>query len=506
MRWLRIIIGAVVLTGFMLGFVLPGHIATAIHGIIGKMQFFPALQQLSTSHHLIPTVILVPVFTVIFGRIYCSVICPLGIFQDIFIRRKKKFQYRTNHKLTRWVFPAVIFLLAVMGIQTLLNIFEPFATAGRIGNTLFHPAAEAVYRAFVQLMKKFDIFLTPITSAVEISALILISLQVIMLIFMAFFRGRLYCNAICPVGAVLSIFARYSLLGIKINRDKCVSCGLCRNACKAECINLAEYQVDADRCVSCFSCLGKCPTKAISYGPRPRFSRAPAALPQEVVPQDPVSRRDFLTMSTAAACCLPLGIGLSKVVKSSPAWAISPPGSGSVHHFNTSCTACHLCVSACPENVLRPATTQYGLSGFQQPVLVFAKGYCDFFCNTCGQVCPNGAIKPLSLEEKQHISIGTAEIKQNICVAWMNDESCGACDEVCPTGAVHMINSPKGTQFPTVPEMRPHMCIGCGACENACPNRAIFIKARAIHERVEYKNKENQAQQTVEAKTDGFAF
>ena len=114
----------------------------------------------------------------------------------------------------------------------------------------------------------------------------------------------------------------------------------------------------------------------------------------------------------------------------------------------------------------------------------FDAGYCSFECNACTQVCPNGAILPLTLDEKQHLSIGLATVHEHRCVAFQNNEACGACAEVCPVTAVHMTDSPKGTEFASVPHMKPEICLGCGACENACPVAAITVEGRKIHRKI----------------------
>lgn len=305
----------------------------------------------------------------------------------------------------------------------------------------------------------------------------------------------------------MSVFSQFSFFGIKINREKCVSCGICRNACKAECIDLENFRVDAARCVGCFSCVGKCPKEAIGYGRREHRKREEAAQDAgPVVPADPVSRRDFLVMTGAAVCAIPAGVVLNRAIEPDREKGIAPPGAGSVARFNANCTGCHLCIGACPEKVLRPAVNQYGLAGFQQPVLVFSRGYCEYQCNICGQVCPNGAIQLLDLPVKQHTSIGTATLEPATCVAHIEDKACGACDEVCPVKAVHMVANPKGPGHPTVPEMRAELCLGCGACENVCPNHSIHVVARAIHEIVEFEAPPNTTHKSAPPPTDGFAF
>ncbi len=510
-RIIRIVLGGLVLAALIVGIIWPGDFGGKLMATIAKMQFFPAIQQWGATSKVVLTIILVPVITLIFGRIYCSVICPLGTIQDIFIRRKRKFSYRKSNKLIRWAFPAAMLLLGAIGIQTLITAFEPFAFSGRIGNDLLLPAAAEIYKPVVAWMRNHDVYLHPLGTAFTVSACIFVVLQLAGLIALVIWRGRFYCNAICPVGAVLSAISNFSILGIRIKRDKCVSCGLCRNACKAECIDLENFKVEADRCLTCFSCLGKCPKNAISYGvrERPASARNSTAAPEPIVPTDPVSRRDFMIMTGAAACAIPLGVVANRAVFKACGnsdKAIAPPGAHSVARFNAKCTGCHLCIKACPEKVLHPAVTQYGLTGFMQPVLVYRAACCDYNCNICGQVCPNGAIEFLPLEIKQHTSIGIATLEPSTCVAHIEDRACGACDEVCPVKAVHMVANPKGPRHPTVPAMRQDICLGCGACEGVCPAGSIHIVGRPIHTPVRFEEPAEIKQEAAPPVTDGFAF
>jgi ferredoxin len=156
-------------------------------------------------------------------------------------------------------------------------------------------------------------------------------------------------------------------------------------------------------------------------------------------------------------------------------WPVAPPGAGDLARFNDLCTACHLCVNACPYGVLQPALLEYGLSGLLQPHMDYASGYCSYECNRCGQICPTGAIRPLDLAAKQTVQFGIAHFVRDNCIVYTDHTACGACDEYCPTKAVHMIPYRDGL---TIPEVRETLCVGCGACENACParpHRAIYV-------------------------------
>jgi ferredoxin len=168
----------------------------------------------------------------------------------------------------------------------------------------------------------------------------------------------------------------------------------------------------------------------------------------------------------------------SAVVKRQP---VTPPGSQSITHFTHTCTACHLCVSACPTQVLQPAWLEYGWSGILQPRMDYQLSFCNFECTLCGQVCPTGAILPLSKAAKQTTQLGIAQFLQERCIVYTDHTACGACAEHCPTKAVQMVPYQENL---TIPAVREKICIGCGACEYACPvrpQRAIYVSGHGVH-------------------------
>jgi ferredoxin len=182
---------------------------------------------------------------------------------------------------------------------------------------------------------------------------------------------------------------------------------------------------------------------------------------------------------------------------------VTPPGSLDRARFNSLCTACHLCVSACPTQVLQPTWIHYGLSGFLQPRMDYITGFCNFECILCGQVCPTGAILELPLEEKKQVQMGKAKFVKENCIVYTRSTACGACSEHCPTKAVAMV--PYKDKL-TIPEVTDKICIGCGACEYACPTdpKSIYVDGNPLH-LVAEKPKEEKLEEKIDYKEE-FPF
>ena len=179
------------------------------------------------------------------------------------------------------------------------------------------------------------------TSILSISSLFIAVVILTMIFIMAWKHGRTWCNTICPVGTILGLLSRFSLFKVRIDSDKCNSCGLCATKCKAACINSKEHTIDYGRCVDCFDCLGGCKQKALIYQP-------------SLSPTDS-SKRRFLVAGLLTAGAVKESVasleGKKVYKKENP---VTPPGSVSREHFQQQCTSCHLCISKCPSHVLKP--------------------------------------------------------------------------------------------------------------------------------------------------------
>ncbi|MBO7114693.1 MAG: 4Fe-4S dicluster domain-containing protein [Bacteroidaceae bacterium] len=466
LKKIRIVLAALFLIGITLLFVGVGH---SCWGWMAKLQFLPSLLALNFA-----VIIGIVLFTLLFGRIYCSVICPMGVFQDlvIWIRRKseKLFKKKKSHKFKfvsehKWVRYGVL-VLSIVSIfvsgQMLIALIAPYSAYGRMVQSIVATASGSV---------TLPLLITGLLTLVIICAF-------------AWMWGREYCNTICPVGTLLSLGSRFSMFRVQIDESKCINCGKCGRGCKAGCIDTKNHKIDYSRCVDCFDCIDTCQEGAIQFKTVCK-SRSCAVKADESVDE---GRRAFLVTgavlaATAAAHAQDhMHGGFAEVIdKKSPERSerLVPFGAGSVKNFYDHCTACQLCVSACKNGVLRPSSD---LEHFMQPVMSYEKGYCRPECTACSQVCPAGAIKPVTVEQKQTIRIGVAKVNLELCLPAQGKDSCGNCGYHCPSGAIRMVRQPGSRmQIPTVSEDR---CIGCGACENLCPSRpisAITVNGLSIH-------------------------
>lgn len=487
LRKTRILLAALFLIGITLLFIGIGH---DWWGWMAKLQFLPSLLALNLA-----VVIGAVLLTLLVGRIYCSVICPLGVFQDlvIWIRRKggellqkrqtarikklkslnadakpsvrqylKCFDFKNEHKWVRYGVLVLSIVSIVASGQMLIALIAPYSAYGRIVRSIVAAS----------------------TGSVTLPLLITGMLTVIIICVCAWIWGREYCNTICPVGTTLSLFSRFSLLRPVIDESKCINCGKCARGCKAGSIDFKAHRIDYSRCVDCFDCIETCQDNAISFRVAPRKCSGKNDESDSV----DQGRRAFLVTGAVVAASAAARAqdhthgGFADVTpKKDPERSerLVPFGAGSVKSFYDHCTACQLCVSACPNHVLRPSSD---LEHFLQPYMSYENGYCRPECTACSQVCPAGAIKPVSVEQKQTIRIGVAHVNLDLCLPAQGKDSCGNCAYHCPSGAIRMVRQQGSrNQIPTVSEDR---CIGCGACENLCPSRpisAITVNGLSIH-------------------------
>lgn len=515
LKGVRVLLALLLFIPILLFFVdFSGSLPSAIHHLL-EAQVMPAVMWTMWGillFHLL--------FTLVFGRLYCSTLCPTGVLQDIInnllcrFRKKKNGTYRFSyHKPLNVLRYSILVLTGISVFAGVLNLYlllDPYSNFGRIASNLFRPLVMWCNNGAAEVLMKMDnyslyqVTINTVTMAGFLGGVIALSL----FIGLTVWRGRLFCNTICPVGALLSLFSRYSLFRISFDTSSCTHCGLCERSCKAEAIDSKNMTVDTSRCVDCFNCISSCSKGGLQYRFRPVSLRKQSEAPENAASSCDNNRRNFLKTGATLAATLPAVSTLAQVAEGSHAedprkWQpITPPGSLSIERFKDMCTGCHLCVTQCPSQVLRPAGFEYGLGYLLKPHMSYKNSYCNYECTVCSDICPTHAIRPITKEEKATTQVGIANFFIERCIVNTENTDCGACSEHCPTQAVRMVPF-KGTL--TIPHVNPDLCIGCGGCESICPVRplrAIMIKSNEVHKRVE-KPKEEEKKE-VEVTDFGF--
>ena len=452
----------------------------------------------------------------IFGRVYCSTLCPFGVLQDALERvttywmKKKKrlnrYGYKKPMNKLRYILLAITLIVFFAGSAELLLKLDPYSNFGRIAANIFSPIYTGINNLAQMALLHFDNYALYYRGIYIVWASFAFSMFVLLTIAVAvFLSGRIFCNTLCPAGALLSLVSRYSIFKIKVDKTLCNNCGLCEKGCKAQCIDSKNKEVDASRCVGCFNCLSACTKGGIKYKRTNPLEALKKRQPEkEAVNETSKSRREFIATSATIAGSLPLmGIKADTGEANVPDRSIPilPPGAKSLDHFNKRCTACHLCVAKCPTHVLKPAALQYGFGFMLKPHVDYSHGFCHYECALCSRVCPNGAIETKK-GEKKLIQIGIAEFIVDRCIVYTEGTDCGACSEHCPTQAVHMVPY-EGTL--TIPKLTEELCIGCGGCEYICPVRPIRA-INIIASKVQGTATPPEIEEKVEIKVDDFGF
>ena len=606
MRWVRIVVGLLVFFLITLQFVDIYHALPKPYFMYNPTgsQFLPSLLKLLAGFGIVScwAFITFSVLALIAGRAYCSFVCPFGILMDI-LRRiaifpstskwlknsglgkfcRKNFasnKYAPARNVMRTSFLLLAVIAILFGYTSLLGLIDPYSLYGKIMGGILHPAAAMGADWLGLTLSKFDIYAIPAVDgnpAVPLASFGLAILILAALWLASALKGRLYCNTLCPVGAFLGFLAKFSLLKIRINKDACVSCGLCERNCKAQCIDVKSKTLDYSRCVDCFDCGAGCPRNAISFSTgfgakksdnseKESLRKTSAKVSEkariaELSSGPGIGRREFSASLLPMAVLLGvaaekdskfgfrgrgaggpgrgaglggggacgLGAGACESVDETiytpfpskgdrPDKRLSlPPGAQSLENFAEHCTGCQICVSACKAQILKPAITEYGLSGFMQPYMDFAEGFCLYTCHSCTKVCPTGAIKFLSLPQKRTTKIGTAIFKPSLCVVKTDGTDCSACGEHCPVQAIEMIPFGDRKKSLFIPKVHEEVCIGCGACEYICPvspHKAIVVRGLRVQGVAEefneskrfYKPPEDNRKTSAPVQTGGNPF
>jgi MauM/NapG family ferredoxin protein len=426
---------------------------------------------------------LVPLLlTLVLGRFFCGWVCPLGGLNQFFTwlgrrggRRKPAVERRALRM--KYLLLVVLLVASLFAVQ-LVGWLDPFSLLTRSASTAVLPGTNFLVQHALQVGAQrrglasrivqplYDLsrrFMLTVGQRGFLQAEI-IGAVFLLLLLLNLRRRRFFCNALCPLGALYGLLAKYSLLSLPLN-EKCKKCNACSEHCTYQGSPYQDYL--KSECLLCFNCLADCPVDAIDV--RFRLPRAGAR------PSLDLGRRRLLGAAGCGlvAAALP-GVALARKVRPHP--FVRPPGAMAEKEFLKTCVRCGACVQACPTNAIQPAVFQAGLEGLWTPVLVPAGGYCEYECNRCTQVCPTHALAALTIAEKKQFKIGTAVVDRSACYTYADGYDCAVCEEHCPVPdkAIRFreveVHTFRG-KLKTVKQIYvvPDLCIGCGICENVCP-------------------------------------
>ena len=494
LRKLRVLLATI---SFILITLLFLDFSGALHAYFGwmaKLQIVPAIMASS-----IIVLIGILVITILVGRIYCSIICPLGIYQDGIAhiaekRKKNRYSFRSGKKY-RYGIALTFFLLIAFGYTSVAVFIEPYSIFGRFASNLFSPLYRLINNMLAYFTERWHSYaLYHVDVYIKSLPMFIISIAYFLTItVLAFINGRWYCNKICPVGALLGVISKYSIFKPHFDELECVNCGLCEKNCRCSAIDSKKHEIDYSKCVTCFNCVSKCNKGAMKYGINRAKAKEISAIQEHK--EGKTTRKTFLStiavLATASALKAQEKVvdgGLATIEKKKAPKRevpLKPAGSVSFDNFSSRCTGCQLCVQTCPNDVLRASSK---LDTFMQPEMSFERGYCRPECTKCSEVCPAGAIQKVTREEKTAIQIGHAVWIGRNCVPLHDGVECGNCAKHCPSGAITMMPyDPEDATSHKIPIINEERCIGCGACEHVCPARpfsAIFVEGNLIHKEV----------------------
>ena len=453
------------------------------------------LTSLLSGHQLIKGfwwALLLLLVTLLLGRVFCGFICPFGTIHHgvSWVRpalkgsRMVKANEKTPGRRIKYFILISLLLGSFIGLN-LTGLMDPISLLFRslalavipgLGEglkELFNWMAHSDIKIINLLSYGGEVLVSPIFGYGHLAfkTAWIIGLIFLVILFLNRIRPRFWCRILCPLGALLGIFSRFSILRLEKDKEKCTECRLCSKTCQGAASPMPGEDWENAECLMCFNCFDSCPEDALSF----RFRWSPASN------RSPDMGRRAVLGGILSGISLPLlGRLDGQVYKVSDPRLIRPPGSLPEEDFLRLCQRCGLCMKVCPTNVINPTLGEAGMAGFWTPHLIMIQGYCEYTCTLCGSVCPTGAIKEISGKEKieRPIVIGLAYLDRGRCLPWSGNGPCIVCQEHCPTSpkAIYLqeelVNRPDGGRSPVqLPYMDLKRCVGCGICENRCPVR-----------------------------------
>jgi len=462
-----------------------------------KLNPLIGLTSLLSGHRFIPGFLWgagMLLITIFLGRVFCSFICPFGTIHHVVStvrptlkgNRMVKANQKTPEQKIKY-FLLVLLLISAAVSLNLSGLMDPIALLFRSMALAVLPGLGAGLRLVFDVMASGDIKVLNLISygaEVMLSPVFGYNIQAyqtawfigvvfLVILFLNRIRPRLWCRILCPLGALMGIFSRVSLLKLKKYPDKCTNCNLCVKHCQGAASPHPDQVWEAAECLACFNCHNICPEEALAF----TFTW------QLKLNQKPDIGRRALLGSMLAGFSLPLlGRLDGRLDKVADPRLIRPPGSLPEKDFLKLCQRCGLCMKVCPTNAINPTLGEAGMAGFWTPRLMMTQGYCEYTCSLCGSVCPTGAIVNITTKEKieRPVKIGSAYVDRGRCLPWAGNAPCIVCEEVCPTSpkAIYLkkeiMTRPGGKKLAVqLPLVDIKECVGCGICENKCPVKGL---------------------------------
>lgn len=443
--------------------------------------------------------LLVLIPTMFLGRFFCGWICPLGSIHHFFgslkSERKRGKQLIESNRYKRWqttkYYLLVIGLVAALFGTGVVGWLDPFSFLVRSVGLSILPATNYGLRAFLGALEqsRYGVVQAVGSGLHFVLGFLLLSFKQpyfrwgiwlgIIFIFIAalnFRITRFWCRALCPLGALLGLVSRWSVLGLVKNPEHCNDCNRCLLRCQGGDDPIGGVPWHQSECLLCMNCVGECPEHGLRFEWFPDQKTVGANL----------QRRKVLTGLAAGAALVPLARATPGFAAQKHERRLRPPGSLDEEFFLSRCIRCGECMKVCPNNALHPAFSEAGFEGVWTPILVPRIGYCEPSCVLCSQVCPTGAIWEITGKEKgwsvdvgptdKPIRLGTAFYDRGRCLPWAMATECIVCEEWCPTSpkAIYLqteevVDAAGNVKEVKQPHLDPSRCVGCGACEYACP-------------------------------------
>ena len=447
---------------------------------------------------LLSLIVVIP--TLFLGRFFCGWICPMGTLQHWVgswqSESKRGKQRIDSNRYKRWqtVKYAVLLtgLLAAAFGSAVIGWLDPFSLLVRSFGLSLLPAFNFAARSLLAPLEKSHVGIVHSVGLglhKSLQAFILdfhqphyaqgifLGTLFLLILFASLRITRLWCRAICPLGALLGATSRWSVFGLHKKPESCDNCNRCMLHCQGGDNPIGGVPWHKSECLMCMNCVGACPHNGLEF----RFFRNE----REVATPD-LGRRRTLTGLAAGAVAVPIMRSNTGSGKSRNDRLLRPPGSLDETDFLSRCIRCGECMKACPNNALHPTLEQAGLEGLWTPMLVPRIGYCEPSCTICSEVCPTGAIWQITPSEKgwvvgtgqqqQPIRLGTAFYDRGRCLPWAMATDCIVCEEWCPVSPkaiyvqeAQVVDSTGNVKTLKQPRVDPSRCVGCGACEYACP-------------------------------------